>query len=73
MAILETGGCETWTALFVRRKRDGLWMFPKGASAREKAIKIACREIKEALPKLKLGRLGFGRKLKPRTVVRAGK
>ena len=28
--------------LLVRRKRDGLWMFPEDASAREKAIKIAC-------------------------------
>ena len=56
--------------LLVRRKRDGLWMFPGGRKrARESDRDCLRREIKEELPKLKLDALGFGRKLKPRTVV----
>src|ERR1700724_3720120 len=45
-------------ALLVRRKRDGLWMFPGGRKrARESDKDCLRREIKEELPKLKLGRL----------------
>src|SRR3954464_5824795 len=44
--------------LLVRRKRDGLWMFPGGRKrARESDKDCLKREIKEELPKLKLGRL----------------
>src|SRR6476661_1320904 len=44
--------------LLVRRKRDGLWMFPGGRKrARESAKDCLRREIKEELPKLKLGRV----------------
>jgi 8-oxo-dGTP diphosphatase len=44
--------------LLVRRKRDGLWMFPGGRKrARETDKDCLRREIKEELPKLKLGRL----------------
>ena len=44
--------------LLVRRRRDGLWMFPGGRKRRRESAK-AClrREINEELPKLKLGRL----------------
>jgi len=44
--------------LLVRRRRDRLWMFPGGRRRGEESEK-AClrREIKEELPKLKLGRL----------------
>jgi 8-oxo-dGTP diphosphatase len=44
--------------LLVRRKRDGLWMFPGGRKrARESDKECLRREMKEELPKLKLGRL----------------
>src|SRR5258706_11609598 len=44
--------------LLVRRKRDGLWMFPGGRKrARESDKDCLRREIKEELPKLKLGRV----------------
>jgi 8-oxo-dGTP diphosphatase len=44
--------------LLVRRKRNGLWMFPGGRKrARETDKDCLRREIKEELPKLKLGRL----------------
>jgi 8-oxo-dGTP diphosphatase len=44
--------------LLVRRRCDRLWMFPGGRKRRRESAK-AClrREIKEELPKLKLGRL----------------
>jgi len=44
--------------LLVRRRRDRLWMFPSGQK-RERESKKDClrREIKEELPKLKLGRI----------------
>jgi 8-oxo-dGTP diphosphatase len=44
--------------LLVRRRRDRLWMFPGGRKrAREGARACLLREIKEELPKLRLGRL----------------
>jgi hypothetical protein len=44
--------------LLVRRKHDRLWMFPGGRKrARESDKDCLRREIKEELPKLKLGRL----------------
>jgi 8-oxo-dGTP diphosphatase len=44
--------------LLVRRRRDGRWMFP-GGRKRERESDKDClrREIKEELPKLKLGRV----------------
>lgn len=44
--------------LLVRRRRDRLWMFP-GGRKRERETEKAClrREIREELPKLKLGGL----------------
>jgi 8-oxo-dGTP diphosphatase len=44
--------------LLVRRRRNRLWMFPGAAGVAGKLKKIALRrEIREELPKLKLGRL----------------
>ena len=44
--------------LLVRRRVDGLWMFPGGRSRSGEGDKDCLRrEIKEELPKLKLGRL----------------
>src|SRR6516225_11293477 len=44
--------------LVVRRRRDRLWMFPGGQKReRESAKDCLRREIKEELPKLKLGRI----------------
>jgi hypothetical protein len=48
--------------------------FPEGASGREKAIKIACAgRSRKNFRNSNLDALDFGRKLKPRTVVRVGK
>jgi len=51
-------------ALLVRRKRDGLWMFP-GGQKRERESEKDClrREIKEELPGLKLGRIKLWKKV----------
>ena len=50
--------------LLVRRRRDHLWMFP-GGRKRERESEKEClrREIKEELPKLKLGRIRLWKKV----------
>src|ERR1700743_3069882 len=51
--------------LLVRRRRDGLWMFPGGRRrTREDDRGCLKREIKEELPKLKLGRLRLWKEVK---------
>jgi 8-oxo-dGTP diphosphatase len=51
--------------LLVRRRRDRLWMFPGGRKrARESAKDCLRREIKEELPKLKLGRVLLWKEVK---------
>jgi 8-oxo-dGTP diphosphatase len=51
--------------LLVRRKRDGFWMFPGGRKrARESDKDCLRREIKEELPKLKLGRVELWKQVK---------
>jgi 8-oxo-dGTP diphosphatase len=55
--------------LLVRRKRDGLWMFPGGRKrARESDKDCLRREIKEELPKLKVGRLRLWKEVKSKNV-----
>jgi 8-oxo-dGTP diphosphatase len=51
--------------LLVRRRSDGRWMFP-GGRRRDSEDAKAClrREIKEELPKLKLGRLRLWKEVK---------
>ncbi len=51
--------------LLVRRRRDRLWMFP-GGRRRDREDDKAClrREIKEELPKLKLGRIRLWKEVK---------
>ena len=51
--------------LLVRRRRDRLWMFP-GGRRRERETEKDClrREIREGLPKLKLGRLELWKEVK---------
>jgi ADP-ribose pyrophosphatase YjhB (NUDIX family) len=50
--------------LLVRRRRDRLWMFPGGRRrAWETEKGCLLREIREELPKLKLGRLKLWREL----------
>ncbi|HEY2756977.1 MAG TPA: NUDIX hydrolase [Pseudolabrys sp.] len=51
--------------LLVRRRRDGRWMFPGGRKrGRESDKQCLRREIREELPKLKLGRLRLRKELK---------
>jgi 8-oxo-dGTP diphosphatase len=50
--------------LLVRRKRDRLWMFPGGRKrASESARACLRREIKEELPKLKVGHVRLWKEL----------
>src|SRR6266436_3123191 len=51
--------------LLVRRRRDRLWMFP-GGRRRGRETEKGClrREIREELPKLKLGRLKLWKEVK---------
>jgi len=51
--------------LLVRRRRDKLWMFPGGRKRPSETDKQCLqREIKEELPKLKLGRLKLWKEVK---------
>ncbi|WP_439375337.1 NUDIX hydrolase [Bradyrhizobium sp. DASA03120] len=51
--------------LLVRRRRDKLWMFPGGRKrAGESERKCLRREIKEELPKLKLGPVKLWKEVK---------
>src|SRR6476660_7108473 len=51
--------------LLVRRRRDRLWMFPGGRGrGRETEKDCLRREIREELPKLKLGRLRLWKAVK---------
>ena len=51
--------------LLVRRRRDRLWMFPGGRRrGRETEKDCLRREIREELPKLKLGRLKLWKAVK---------
>lgn len=51
--------------LLVRRRRDRYWMFPGGRKRNgESATKCLRREIKEELPKLKLGPLKLWKEVK---------
>jgi len=60
--------------LLVRRKRDGVWMFPGGRKrARESDKDCLRREIKEELPKLKLGRLRLWKEVKAKNRRSGGK
>ena len=53
--------------LLVRRRSDRRWMFPGGRKrARESDRECLNREIKEELPKLKLGRLKLWKEVKKR-------
>ncbi len=51
--------------LLVRRRRDGLWMFPGGRKRpRETETECFRREIKEELPRLRLGRVRLWKEVK---------
>ena len=51
--------------LLVRRRRDRLWMFPRGRKrARETEKECLRREIKEELPKLRLGPVRLWKEVK---------
>lgn len=51
--------------LLVRRRSDGLWMFPGGRKGpRETERECVRREIREELPDLKTGRLRLWKELK---------
>jgi len=59
--------------LLVRRRRDRLWMFPGGRKrARESEKDCLSREIREELPKLRLGHVRLWKELKA-TNRRSGK
>jgi len=51
--------------LLVRRRRDGRWMFPGGRKRQNENDKDCIkREIKEELPKLKVGRVRLWKEVK---------
>lgn len=51
--------------LLVRRRRDGRWMFPGGRKRQNENDKDCLkREIREELPKLKVGRLRLWKEVK---------
>ncbi len=51
--------------LLVRRRRDGRWMFPGGRKRQNENDRDCIkREIREELPKLKLGRLRLWKEVK---------
>jgi 8-oxo-dGTP diphosphatase len=51
--------------LLVRRRRDGRWMFPGGRKRQNENEKDCLkREIREELPKLKVGRLRLWKEVK---------
>lgn len=51
--------------LLVRRRRDGKWMFPGGRKRQDENDKDCLkREIREELPRLKLGRLRLWKEVK---------
>jgi ADP-ribose pyrophosphatase YjhB (NUDIX family) len=51
--------------LLVRRRRDGRWMFPGGRKRQNENDKDCIkREIREELPKLKVGRLRLWKEVK---------
>ena len=53
--------------LLVRRRRDRRWMFPGGRKlGRESDKQCVRREIKEELPRLKLGRLKLWKEVRKR-------
>ena len=55
--------------LLVRRRSDGLWMFPGGRKrSRESDKDCLRREIKEELPKLKLGGISLWKEVKTRNM-----
>ena len=60
--------------LLVRRRRDRLWMFPGGRKrAGESERKCLRREIREELPKLKLGPLKLWKEVKGKTADLGGR
>ena len=63
--VVETITAKKGRVLLVRRRRDGLWMFPGGRKrAGETERKCLRREIREELPKLKLGPLKLWKDVK---------
>ncbi|MGY3610812.1 NUDIX hydrolase [Bradyrhizobium sp. Leo121] len=51
--------------LLVRRRRDGLWMFPGGRKrTRETERECLRRELREGLPDIKVGRVRLWKELK---------
>jgi ADP-ribose pyrophosphatase YjhB (NUDIX family) len=56
--------------LLVRRRRDGLWMFPGGRKrGGESARRCLQRELSEELPRLRLGSARLWRKVKGRNPI----
>jgi 8-oxo-dGTP diphosphatase len=60
--------------LLVRRRGDRLWMFPRGRKRRRETEKdCLLREIKEELPKVKIGRLQLWKQIKTKNECLVGK